>query len=68
MLVGRVGDDERGRAAAADAAAAGVEPRLAVDGERPTGTCIVLVGPDGERTMVPDPGANDGLVSGDLPD
>ena len=39
-----------------------VEARLAVDGERPTGTCIVLVGPDGERTMVPDPGANDGLA------
>ena len=39
-----------------------------MDGERPTGTCIVLVGPDGERTMVPDPGANDGLAAGDLPD
>ncbi|MGZ8650433.1 MAG: carbohydrate kinase family protein, partial [Solirubrobacteraceae bacterium] len=31
-------------------------------------TCIVLVGLDGERTMVPDPGANDGLSAGDLPD
>jgi sugar/nucleoside kinase (ribokinase family) len=38
------------------------------DPERPTGTCIVLVGPDGERTMVPDAGANDGLAASDLPD
>ncbi len=68
VLVGRVGDDERGRAAAADLEAAGVKVRLAVDGERSTGTCIVLVGPDGERTMVPDPGANDGLAARDLPD
>ena len=30
------------------------------DPERPTGTCIVLVHPGGERTMVPDAGANDG--------
>ena len=45
-----------------------MELRLTVDGERPTGTCIVLVAPDGERTMVPDPGANDGLSAGDLPD
>ena len=30
-----------------------------VDGARPTGTCIVLVEPGGERTMLPDPGAND---------
>ena len=32
------------------------------DEERPTGTCIVLVAPGGERTMLPDPGANDALV------
>ena len=62
VLVGRVGDDERGRDAERLLRAAGVETRLAVDSERPTGTCIVLVGGDGERTMVPDAGANDGLA------
>jgi sugar/nucleoside kinase (ribokinase family) len=54
----RVGDDERGRAAVA--ALRGVDVRAAVDPERPTGTCVVLVEPGGERTMLPDAGANDG--------
>jgi ribokinase len=68
VLVGRVGADERGAAAEAGLLAAGVETRLAVDTERPTGTCVVLVAPDGERSMVPDAGANDGLAGSDLPD
>jgi sugar/nucleoside kinase (ribokinase family) len=58
VLVCRVGDDDRGRAAVA--ALRGVDVRAAVDRARPTGTCIVLVEPGGERTMLPDPGANDG--------
>jgi ribokinase len=68
VLAGRIGDDERGRAAEEELRAVGVETRLVVDPERPTGTCVVLVGPDGERSMVPDPGANDRLAGGDLPD
>jgi sugar/nucleoside kinase (ribokinase family) len=54
-LVCRVGDDERGRAALPD-----LDVRAVVDPEKPTGTCVVLVEPGGERTMLPDPGANDG--------
>jgi ribokinase len=64
-LVGRVGAD-----ALADVALAGlggVELHVACDAERPTGVCVVLVGPDGERTMLPDPGANDDLASVELP-
>jgi ribokinase len=57
-LVCRIGDDERGRAAVAELR--GVDVRAAVDPEKPTGTCVVLVEPGGERTMLPDPGANDG--------
>jgi sugar/nucleoside kinase (ribokinase family) len=68
VLVGRIGADDRGRAAEAELRGAGVDTRLTVDGERPTGTCVVLVGPDGERSMVPDPGANDRLADADLPD
>jgi ribokinase len=68
VLAARIGADERGRAAEAELRALGVDTRLAVDRERPTGTCVVLVGPDGERSMVPDPGANDRLTEGDLPD
>ena len=42
--------------------------RVARDAQRPTGTCVVLVAPGGERTMLPDPGANDALSIDDLPD
>jgi sugar/nucleoside kinase (ribokinase family) len=68
VFVGRVGADARGEAVAAELRSAGVDARLAVDAKRPTGTCIVLVGPGGERTMVPDPGANLALVAADVPD
>lgn len=68
LLVGRVGDDARGAGARRELVAAGVDARLTIDPERPTGTCIVLVAPDGERTMAPDPGANDRLAVADLPD
>jgi ribokinase len=57
-LVCRVGDDDRGRAALNELA--GVDVHAEVDPQRPTGTCVVLVEPGGERTMLPDPGANDG--------
>ncbi len=67
VLLGRVGDDAAGRAAADGLTAAGVEVRFAVDPEHATGTVIVLVEPSGERTMVPDPGANGALGPGDLP-
>jgi sugar/nucleoside kinase (ribokinase family) len=68
VLVARVGDDEFGARAVEELRAAGVDARPAVDGERPTGVCIVLVAPGGERSMVPDPGANEALSPADLPD
>ena len=68
VLIGCIGDDERGRHARDELRMAGVDARLAVDPELPTGTCIVLVSPGGERTMVPDAGANDALDDADLPD
>jgi sugar/nucleoside kinase (ribokinase family) len=67
VLVGRVGDDARGAQALAELRAIGVDARLVVDDEHPTGTCIVLVAPGGERSMLPDPGANDALTQEDLP-
>jgi sugar/nucleoside kinase (ribokinase family) len=67
-LVARVGDDAQGAAAVSDLTAAGVDVHCAVDEERRTGTCIVLVMPDGERSMLPDAGANDALQPEDLPD
>jgi sugar/nucleoside kinase (ribokinase family) len=61
-FIGRVGDDVAGREAVAALRGLGVDVRVAVDPERPTGCCIVIVEPDGERTMLPDPGANDAPV------
>ena len=58
-LVGRVGDDPAGREAVAALRAAGVDVRVEIDPDRPTGCCVVIVEPGGERSMLPDPGAND---------
>ena len=66
VFVGCVGDDEAGREAARSLAEAGVDARLAVRPGR-TGACVVIVGPDGERTMLTDPGANARLEPGDVP-
>lgn len=66
-LVGRVGADPAGETARAILERAGVRTRLAVDPDLPTGTCIVLVSPDGERSMIPDSGANAALSSSDIP-
>lgn len=57
-FVGRAGDDALGQRAGDELRAAGVDVRVELDTERPTGTCIVLVDPDGERTMIPSAGAN----------
>ena len=45
----------------------GVEPLLAADESAPTGSIVVLVGPDGERTMITDRGANLRLRPVDVP-
>jgi sugar/nucleoside kinase (ribokinase family) len=45
----------------------GVEPHLAIDSSVATGTIVVLVGPDGERTMITDRGANLRLRPADVP-
>jgi sugar/nucleoside kinase (ribokinase family) len=65
--VGRVGDDALGRESADALAKAGVTPWLTIDPERETGTCVVLVEPGGERSMLPDAGANQALAPGDVP-
>ena len=60
-LVARVGADPMAAVALEGGLAGGVDPA------RPTGVCVVLVGPDGERTMLPDPGANLALPAPDGP-
>jgi sugar/nucleoside kinase (ribokinase family) len=66
-LVARAGDDVAGRGAVAELREAGVDVHVGVDGARATGTCVVVIGADGERTMLPDRGANLALAPDDLP-
>ena len=63
-FVGCVGNDELGRKAVIELGREGVDTSVDFDPELPTGTCIVLVDPTGERTMVPSRGANGGLGPG----
>ena len=67
LLVARVGEDAPGQAAIAELRAAGVELEIAIDAQRSTGACVVIVEPGGERTMLPDRGANAALEPADLP-
>ncbi len=67
VFVGCVGDDSFGREAARALREAGVTPRLAIAGAATSGTCIVLVDATGERTMLPDSGANARLAPEHLP-
>ena len=66
-FIGAIGDDPAGQAQAESLHRLGVDVRFRVDRTRPTGTCLVLVAPSGERTMVPDPGANLSLLEHDVP-
>lgn len=65
-LLAAVGDDDLGRRAVAELTAGGVRFIGPTAGDAITGTCVVLVGPDGERTMLPDRGANDRLAVSDI--
>ena len=65
-FVGCVGADAFGERAIAALAASGVAPAVRIETSLPTGMCIVLVGPDGERTMIPSAGANSTLAADDV--
>lgn len=65
-LIGRVGADDAGRRCLAALTSAGVDLAVTLDGDTPTGTVIVLVAPDGERSMIPDRGANLRLIPADV--
>ncbi|HWH32590.1 MAG TPA: PfkB family carbohydrate kinase [Egibacteraceae bacterium] len=66
-LVARIGDDMAGRLLREELSAGRVEPLLAVDASAATGTIVVLVEPDGRRTMLTDRGASALLAPRDLP-
>lgn len=66
-FVGRRGSDVAGRNRDMELMGYGVDARLVMDPERPTGTCVILVTHKGDRTMLSDPGANAALLPDDIP-
>lgn len=68
QLIARIGSDPLGDAALASLERSGVMVHAPRDRTAPTGTCIVIVTGEGERTMLPDPGANALLAPSDLPE
>ena len=67
-LVARAGDDDAGRGAVERLRGHGVDvAAVAFDPGVATGMCVVLVAPDGERSMLPDAGANAALSPDDVP-
>ncbi|QFG20959.1 carbohydrate kinase family protein [Actinomadura sp. WMMB 499] len=65
-FVGRRGSDIAGRNRDMEMMGYGVDARLVMDAERPTGTCVVMVTHKGDRTMLSDPGANGALLPEDI--
>jgi sugar/nucleoside kinase (ribokinase family) len=65
--VGRVGDDALGRESVDTLRAHGVTAWVSTEDDRGTGTCVVLVEPGGERSMLPDTGANATLAPEHVP-
>lgn len=65
--IGRIGDDALGREAVTALEQSGVHSWVSVDESAATGTCVVLVEPGGERSMLPDGGANATLLPADVP-
>jgi len=66
-LVGRIGDDAAGRGQVDELTAAGVDVCVRIDDSLATGCVVVLVDSQGDRTMLPDRGANGVLAPDDLP-
>jgi sugar/nucleoside kinase (ribokinase family) len=61
-FVGRVGDDAQGAYFRNSIKAQGVRDLTFLDSNRTTGLCLSLVFADGERAMIANRGANDGLT------
>jgi ribokinase len=65
-LISRVGNDVMGRALIADIENDGVITAVSIDDHVPTGSVVVLVTADGERSMIPDAGASANLGTSDI--
>jgi sugar/nucleoside kinase (ribokinase family) len=67
-IVARVGSDPAGVAVISEFDIFGVLHKNLIVENAHTGVVVVLVDPNGERTMFPETGANSGLTPADLPD
>ncbi len=67
-FIGRAGKDRWGSVSVDLLSGNGVTCHIAHDSHEATGTCIVLVTANGERTVLPDFGANAHLAPSDIPD
>lgn len=65
-MLARIGDDVAGRQVTDELTARGVRCAFAVDGTEPTCAVVVLVDPDGQRTMYSDRGAAARLAVADV--
>lgn len=66
-LVGRRGTDINGRTREMELMGYGIDARMVMDPDRPTGTCVVMITHKGQRTMLTDPAANAALSPDDIP-
>ena len=66
FFTGKIGDDMHGALYRESLAEAGVEFDMAPAGDGPTGACVILVTPDGERTMRTSLGAASALGPDDI--
>ena len=66
-VIGAVGDDAFGDMIRAHLRRLGVNDALVTVSGEATGACIVIVDEHGERTMLPDPGANCAYAASSLP-
>jgi sugar/nucleoside kinase (ribokinase family) len=67
-FIGRRGADIAGRNRDMELMGYGVDARLVMDPDRPTGTCVVMITHKGDHTMLSDPGANAALAPDDMPE
>ena len=67
-FVGRRGADIAGRNRDMELMGYGVDARLVMDPDRPTGMCVAMITHKGDHTMLSDPGANAALAPDDLPE
>lgn len=65
-FVGKVGADDQGAFYSTSLAEAGVAFQVGAAQDEPTGSCLVLVTPDGERTMQTSLSASSGLAISDI--